>query len=86
MNAFMLKSIVRRAKQLLIRLALVEGAVMLAGHETDVFNFELTDDVFEPRQPTAPFFGIIAVVRQVAGKHDKVRLFSQAIHCRNRLR
>ena len=86
MNALMLESIMRRAKQLLIRLALVQGAVMLAGHETDVFNFELTDDVFELRQPAAPFLGIVAVVRQVAGKHDKVRLSSQAIHCRNRLR
>ena len=83
MNAFMLKSIVRRAKQLLIRLALVQGAVMLARHKTNIFDFELTDNFFELCQPAAPFFGIVGVMRQVAGEHDKVRLCGQAIHCRN---
>ena len=69
----------RRTVEFLESLAVIEGGVVLAGHELDVLHLELADDGFDFIHPLAADFAVLGRMGEIAREDDEIRRLLQSI-------
>ncbi len=80
MHAFVVEAVVGGAEELLERLAIVEGSVVLPRHEAHGLDLELAHDGLEFRHALPALHRVVGRVREIAGEHDEVGLIVEGVH------
>src|SRR5215470_8923307 len=83
MHALVIEGVMKIAEKFLISFAPIERRVMLSGHKAQGLDLELTGDLPELSHPLSSRFRIVRGMSQVAGEHDAVGLFIEAIDRRD---